>query len=361
MDEERLTILRLLEEKKITAEEAADLLRAVEPAERGGPAGVSAAAVHQENGDDRGRVGTWAGRRLGRAGLQAGAGAEQLRATGGRLVDRFGGLVGFGVGFRFDETLEGEVSAAEVAVLAVATQNGRVVIRATDEPHKVRIVLHKTVRAASEGEARSRAGVLGRAGVEGDRVVVTGEGGWGWWGAYHLGVELLLPRRLHWSGNVTTSNGRIDVEGITCDGLKISSSNGRIQLVDCRAGDLSAWTSNGRIEARGLSGRAHLRTSNGSLEVEIEPAEGDNALTLETSNGSIAVGGPAERVGWDVDAQTHAGRIHTSVPGVAVGSDGASGWRHAHALGQTSDYGAQPRRVRCEARTSNGSITINAV
>lgn len=353
VDQERMTILRLLEEKKITAEEAAELLRALEAPARpqrnrfffGVPTGPEELSRHAE--------------RLARQGERF---AERVPEMVERFVGRmeWGGLPFFGPSFRFDETVDGELAeGAPTARLRIETSNGKVRLQGTDESRRVRVVLHKTVRAASEGEARARAAAFGSATVREGEVTVIGDGA-GWFGgAYGLAVDIFLPRALAWGGSVQTSNGRIEAESLRFQGIELVTSNGRIQLIDCGAADLRARSSNGRIEARRVSGQVRVETSNGSLEVQVDPAAGDNVLDLQTSNGPIRIEGPLEGVGWRLDADTSGGQIHSELPGVTVNGIRA-GWPRASAHGSTPDYDAQARRLSCNVRTHNGSITVNA-
>lgn len=362
MDQERMTILRLLEEKKITAEEAADLLRALEApaAKRSGAEGAPRYFFGFQHDSERIEEAARNAERVGRRAEQI---AERVPEMIERMVGRleFGGLPFFGPSFRFDETVEGDLAEGlENARLAVETGNGRVSVRCTDEARRVRAVLHKTVRGSSEGDARERARAFGSARIEGDEVVVAGGGGGSWLGSWSLAVDLYLPRALAWGGSVRTSNGRIDLDGVRYRGLELNTSNGRIQLSDCTGADLAARTSNGRIEAARVGGRGRLQTSNGRIECRLDPAEGDNTVELTTSNGSIRVDGPAHDVGWQLDADTSGGRIHADLPGISV-NQGRHGWPRAHASGTTPDYGEKPRRIRCEAHTNNGSISIAAV
>lgn len=347
-----MTILRLLEEKKITAEEAAELLRALEAPPRpqrnrfffGVPGDPEEISRHAE--------------RLARQGERI---AERVPEMVERFVGRmeWGGLPFFGPSFRFDESIEGELAeGAPTARLRIETSNGKVRLQGTDETRRVRVVLHKTVRAASEGEARARAATFSSATISDGEITVVGDGA-GWFGgAYGLAVDVFLPRGIAWSGTVKTSNGRIETESLRFQGVELITSNGRIQLADCSAGDLRARSSNGRIEARRVSGQVRLETSNGSLEVQIEPGEGENVLNLQTSNGPIRIEGPTQGVGWRLDADTSIGKIHSELPGIEV-TGSRNGWTRTSAHGATPDYEAQPRRVSCNARTHNGSITFN--
>ena len=95
---------------------------------------------------------------------------------------------------------------------------------------------------------------------------------------------------------VETSNGRIEGRGLAGTGVRASTSNGGIELRLAAPQDVEARTSNGAIDLAVPVGDAGYRvttdTSNGSVDVGIdEDSDGEFALDLATSNGSIRVTG----------------------------------------------------------------------
>lgn len=100
------------------------------------------------------------------------------------------------------------------------------------------------------------------------------------------------------SGRVqaSSSNGRIEGEGLVGTGIEVSTSNGSIELELASAQDVSAESSNGAIEVRVPDGsyRVETQTSNGREEVRIPKSDtGRFLIDLRTSNGPITVG-PAD-------------------------------------------------------------------
>ena len=104
--------------------------------------------------------------------------------------------------------------------------------------------------------------------------------------------------------NVSTSNGRIVVEGLSGP-LKMRTSNGRVivrdhtgpadiitsngaVVVTGHVGTLAVGTSNGSVEAAGVTGPSRITTSNGSVKLQVG-ASFAGAVSFDTSNGSITV------------------------------------------------------------------------
>jgi hypothetical protein len=96
------------------------------------------------------------------------------------------------------------------------------------------------------------------------------------------------------SGRVraSSSNGRIEGEGLVGSGIEVSTSNGSIELELASAQDVSAESSNGSIVVRVPDGsyRVETQTSNGSETVRIPNSDtGRFLIDLRTSNGPITV------------------------------------------------------------------------
>lgn len=102
--------------------------------------------------------------------------------------------------------------------------------------------------------------------------------------------------------NADTSNGRVDVERFVGT-LVVETSNGAIDIEDVEA-SVNARTSNGRIDFSGtLVGDTHsLRTSNGSIEVDVDATESIN-FDASTSTGvirsNLALAGDTDGRDWN--------------------------------------------------------------
>ena len=373
----------MLEQGKITATEAADLLRALREQSAQQRWVGPDAAEYVARGADRAEQ---AARRMGervqrlasrgrrqaeylaqhadvvaaRAAEHASRAAEQIGENVGRIlsnlpdyVDRAArsGWGAWGPGHRFEETVEGELEGdGGPGGLDLEGWNGPVRLLASDD-RRVRLVLRKTVHAASEDEARAVAAAV-TAVVFGRQVSVHRSAGAPSWPG-GLAIEAHLPRAAAWGGIVRTGNGAIEADGLTLRGLRLETSNGRVQLGECSAQDLTAVTSNGRIEVEGVSGQVELRTSNGGISVGAATGDGEGHISAVTSNGPIDVH-LAAGLAVDLEATTTNGRVDAS--GLPDGGPQTQGAGRAELRWRSPDWDAHPARTRIALRTSNGNI-----
>ncbi len=107
---------------------------------------------------------------------------------------------------------------------------------------------------------------------------------------------------------LSTSNGRVTLEDVTCNLLNVNTSNGTINLVDVEvastidantsngriyltnvsATEIDADSSNGKIIASGIIAQdIALETSNGDIELEVLGDREDYAVRMDTSNGDM--------------------------------------------------------------------------
>ncbi|TWT82635.1 hypothetical protein CA13_40980 [Planctomycetes bacterium CA13] len=153
-------------------------------------------------------------------------------------------------------------------------------------------------------------------------------------------LTVTLPRSS--ALNLATSNGAIDVDGVS-GGVQAKSNNGSVRVVNA-TGEINIQTSNGKltIEGNALT-NVRAKTSNGSVTMTGQLSAGDHEI--RTSNGSIEVelrGGVAE-----VTASTSNGKVTANGEKVKSGS--------SFRLGS----GDEPARLLLS--TSNGAIRTTSV
>jgi len=198
----------------------------------------------------------------------------------------------------------------------------------------------------------------------------------GTWGR----VELLVPKCIDIL-TVYTSNGKCEINGLNVDQAKYQTSNGKITLVASGGKKIEAITSNGKIVFDNTSfSNTSISTSNGKIEVlnsrfdTIDAKTSNGALllsgvkTLEaaeakynlyTSNGRIAIElEPKPECGYLVDANTSLGSIHVDLPELAYSVEKNVSTLHSTALVKSGDFESTNNKVYVSATTSNASISI---
>ena len=148
--------------------------------------------------------------------------------------------------------------------------------------------------------------------------------------------------------DVRTSNGQIRavyVEG----GVTADTSNGRV-VVDGVKGDCQLGTSNGMIHAGAVQGGVRAETSNGDIEVNARPGT-DGQVILKTSNGDIDVDLPTDLTGT-IELETSNGIVRIDTGMMMLARVSQSKRRFSADMNGGGI-------ARIEARSSNGSVTLN--
>lgn len=274
-----------------------------------------------------------------------------------RLVNLdFGALDGHTVEQVYEGTFPEGVSEAAVSV---STRNGSVRWETWDEPG-YRVIVKSKVRADDEASARTRAeeATLWEETESGFRLTA-GDGR-----GIASSVRVLLPAGVRCHIDTKTRNGSIRARETTMKSGQFSTSNGSIRLEDVDAEDVQATTTNGSIRIAGVVETLRGTTTQGSIDVRLLEYGGDQRRMeqanwdLHTTNGSIRIRVPkGEDVGFHMDLQTVNGRLRTSVPGF---TEAAPSRFRRSIVWEAPEYEHMPRRVAVTARTVNGSISLTA-
>lgn len=357
--DERLMILQMVADKKITAAEAAELLKALDgkeaaagqPQAQPGPAFPGAVPPAPRAtvppvppvppSPPSGSLGS---------GLSA-----FIEEIVDRVTSAFSDITLTGIRYEFPTEISGLFTADQVP-LRLFTGNGHLELKAWDQPGYKANILVKA-RGANEAEARARAA-----------------------DAYHLratetGFELETNRRYDWTDlavNVTlylpkdrlyrletrSGNGHIRVEGVALVDGSANSGNGRLTFLGVSAGRLYAKSGNGSIEVDGDVADLEAHTGNGSIKV-IPLGRNSESMQLRTGNGSITVdtGRVSRETGLYVDLHTGMGSVAISRPDLVYERDDRQ-VGHKHLIAKSQGYETAERRVVVRAKTGLGSIAV---
>lgn len=159
-----------------------------------------------------------------------------------------------------------------------------------------------------------------------------------------------------------TSNGKIEIEDCNCENLNAKTNNGKILISKCRASYAIADTSNGNIEIED-SGFDSLKsiTSNSSIFLSRfnSISTGEAKFDLQTSNGKIKIAlSKYDGIAYKINAKTSLGNINTSELEPSFIIDKNNSNMKAEAYVKSSDYESSDKKIIMDAVTSNSSINI---
>ncbi len=370
--DEKLMILKMLDEGKITLEEANELLEALyergeeTPGDEEWSKDFKKGLQGLKNGMEKGITEAREGFQKGRTEIEKET--EGLGSFLKSFFDSFStGVVGSGFGFT--DQKKGEFSGEKVEIF-LDTRNGNIEITENSgDQYELNII--SKVRAENEEKAKQKKDRGIEIQENGNRLsfkVTERE--------IVSNLRLSLPKKHLYNFNLDTSNGRIEVSGLNADKVEADTSNGRVVFRDMSGRIFRGDTSNGRIEMKGLKGEEFIAdTSNGSIYIQgagkvfnadtsngsitIEPEiKGDAEIKADTSNGRIKLHLPkAQDFGYRLNASTSMGSLNIELPEIEY-SERQETYSRKRAVGATQGYMDKPFKVEVEASTSMGSIFI---
>lgn len=375
MAREQLAVLKMLEEGKINAEQAAELLSALNAAGRPAPQAPPAERersraermqrlVREEERRARQRVKDEvrsATRNVRRAMAEARALSDLPRTIEQSLQQSLEGLglsgVGVGKQFSFEREFSGTFSASAPTV-SIQNTNGHISLLPSSDD-QWRLKLRIKFRTRDEGVAEALAEQLISVNTGEDQLSLQSRRLFGQNAA--VDIKLWLPVRADLTLNVSGTNGSIEATGLKGADWLLKTVNGKVLAEDLDVEKLDVSAVNGRIVASCQAQEVKGRTSNGSIDVTIlQP--GSTRLDLHSVNGSLDVQLPAdERIGYHVDASAMAGRVRVDLPGLELADDEKRPRRRRSVVAGTDGWDRQPMVQQVVARTVSGSIRINAV
>lgn len=193
-------------------------------------------------------------------------------------------------------------------------------------------------------------------------------------------VEILVPQHLN-KLNIFTNNGKCEVNSITANIIESNTSNGKIDLNNCQGSTIKAVTSNGKVVSTATSAEyADYSTSNGKIEIEncrfdkldAKTSNGSIVLdgigkmnspegnySLRTSNGKIIIGlEKTEDLGCMIDAATSLGSITVDLPQLNYFIDKKNFSMQSTAQIKNSNFDNVNDKIFINAYTSNSSIVV---
>lgn len=348
-DEEVMKILEMVADKKITAEEGAELIAAFR-AERSFGAG---APPHSGAGS-------------GRPDFE-----ERIERLVEDTLDSVFSSIGRPRGARGEGTYAAEGRDREVHYRVGPLDPGVETLNLHIEATSARLTLapgpSRDVVATYHGPAQTRPSVSLRS----NRLVIEQPHGHGvffhglrWMDGPRLDVQ--IPEGLILTGSmelqngtcvlkgfstrslhVETTNGTIDVSGRSLERSTFETRNGAITVAAESASGVSCEATNGKIDLAGVLREVSLETVNGRIFVE--PFQGSKgSLSAETARGAIHVRLPAG-LGLKLDAESQVGSVDVSM---------AASVRRLGHIGQSVHTERGDGALRISLETQLGSIKV---
>ncbi|HHW57711.1 MAG TPA: DUF4097 family beta strand repeat protein [Clostridia bacterium] len=189
-----------------------------------------------------------------------------------------------------------------------------------------------------------------------------------------LSVKVYLPKVKYKDINLSTTNGKISIQGLEGDALYTHTTNGTIYLENVRFPQIENYTTNARIEIeKALCEKLVSRTTNGTIAVEdisfnkaqlstingkvivesFRVNSSNSSLKASTTNGNIEMKLAEKKIGVSFDLKTINGTCHVELPNLLYEVKGGS-----YIRGNTKDYEKTEKNISIIAHTINGNVNL---
>ena len=320
--EEKMLILEMVSQGKITPEQGVELLKAVgyskgpaafESVDKAAGKKAEKAIVTPEEAAARAekRAEEVAGsvkKRFNEIERDVDSIGQTAGNIGKLISQMFGGsFLAGGPAFEFTDEIQGDLPKDGEIEVILRTSNGRIVVESWDRPG-YSLTVKKRGNAGSEDEARKileDSYDFKQNGLTLDGRAKDGIGS----GLRNISVAFYLkvPESRKTSVNLDTANGRIVVERVSGDSCIADTANGRIIMTECNFNDSKLNTANGRIEYQGTAGRLVAGSANGRINTCLS---GTGDWQFNTANGRIEVEIRKEQgSAYEVDLSSNVGTV----------------------------------------------------
>lgn len=378
MSEERLLILKMVEEGKITAQEAAALLEALGDSDpKGSRDQESGRRRLEKQGDEFAQKVEQAAERFSKSlesKLEGGL-AEKLSNLP-RILAKLPFLA-VHEAHEFSQEFSGSFQRdIEMIPVKLSTVCGHIEVEAWDQEHYKLIVTQK-IRGDERDAARKKQVPIALAETAEDMtelVVETLS-----YSDVTLSYHLYLPCERTFDLQLMTNNGRLDVANLNMNIAKVMTTNGSIRVRRVRANTLEVSSSNGSCKLEEVESKViRQRTGNGSLDVigsaeQIECVSTNGSIkvrlstfayptctmSLSTTNGSIKCALPAGNdLGVAVDAVTAVGKVQVDMGKFSYSVNEKRTGTH-RISGTANGVSEEEATIKIQAKTSSGSIIVS--
>lgn len=157
-----------------------------------------------------------------------------------------------------------------------------------------------------------------------------------------------------------TSNASVSLSYVNSNNMYLKTANGKIDANHLAGEDLVCKTSNGSISLETLSfDKSELTTSNGRITCDDLDNNKTKVVKMMTSNGSISSKTKKLQKETLFDLETSMGNISLEVPDLIYTTNKQVNLGLKKIIAHTVDYNNNDEKLEIIASTSNGSIQIN--
>ena len=343
MKEERLLILSMLQEGKISVEEATKLFEALEGQESSKATDRSKAKDTKD--DKHKRLSNMTFEEIG----------QDIGNAISSMVDGLRDISGsFGLNFNSETItidLEEDLSQIQNPILDLKAINGSINLN-TWEKEQIAIKL----TCEYKNDVIDMNSDFYEFYIDGDRLVFAPTLS----KDISVKLDVFLPNKNYKEMILITTNGKIQINDVNVDKLNSTTTNGSINSNRLVGDEIYMTTRNGRIEAFDISAEIlNLSTSNGRIVCNHLDINRANKVDLTTSNGSITSTLDNLVKGAYFDLDTSMGSVTLELPNMtSINRDqGFAG--NKRILAHNPNYDESSENLKYNASTSNGSIKIS--
>lgn len=372
MQEERRMILRMLEEGKITVEEAEALLNALgdtRPSAEEEPREDPWAHLEKMGEDFASRV-ELAAERFSRS-LEHSIGEKLTKLP--KLRVRFP-FLGFEETQEFTQVVRGPVGAKEVLPVDLSNVNGPIKLQGWSEDCYQLTVVQR-LKGKDRDLLRSR---LYEADWEENSLKEEFQLAVPSFADRSVSVHLMVPEDRTYAVVLKSQNGSLRIENLRCTTLDLETINGSTELRSVKAERLRGRGGNGSCEMEGVeadsithelgngsyrvslaAASVDLATTNGTVNLRIADVNGESTYRLRTTNGSVKVSLPTRAdLGVSLDLQASVGRVTADLGSLQITQLERQGGG-AVLKARSADFSTSGNKLQLEASCVSGSITVS--
>ncbi|MCL2398810.1 MAG: DUF4097 domain-containing protein [Defluviitaleaceae bacterium] len=192
-----------------------------------------------------------------------------------------------------------------------------------------------------------------------------------------VSIDAYVPSHMFNVINISSLNGNMEISGLNCGQLQISNTNGQLTLSDLSAENIKSESGNGRMAVRGITAAtAVIEHFNGSVDAgEIDAQK----LSLTNFNGAISMSNSAfdhyDEYLWSLDTSNakltlnvptlpnlgYHIRSHATLGNIRIGLTGLEFLINdpSQIEARTASFDSKSKKVRLALETSNAPLTVN--